>query len=42
MSCPEVRFGQSIAFNEPEASIHVDLLQPLAQLIGEASQFSQI
>ncbi len=31
-----------IALNEPEASLHPDLLPPLAQLIVEASKFSQV
>ncbi len=31
-----------IALNEPEASLHVDLIPALAQLIVEASRFSQI
>lgn len=31
-----------IALNEPEASIHPDLLEPLARLIGRASRNSQI
>jgi predicted ATPase len=31
-----------LAVNEPEASIHPDLLEPLARLIVDASRFSQI
>ena len=31
-----------LAVNEPEASIHPDLLQPLARLVVDASRFSQI
>ena len=31
-----------IALNEPEASLHPDLLQPLAELIVDASRRSQI
>lgn len=31
-----------IALNEPEASLHPDLLVPLAQLIVDASKFSQV
>ncbi len=31
-----------IALNEPEASLHPDLLKPLARLIVEAANFSQI
>jgi predicted ATPase len=31
-----------IALNEPESSLHPDLLPPLAQMIVDASEFSQI
>ena len=31
-----------IALNEPEASVHPDLLSPLADLVARASKFSQI
>jgi predicted ATPase len=31
-----------IAINEPEASIHPDLIEPLAELIARASKFSQV
>jgi predicted ATPase len=33
---------QLLAINEPETSIHPDLLEPLAQLIVQASRASQI
>lgn len=31
-----------MVFNEPESSLHRDLLEPLAELIARASQDSQI
>ena len=31
-----------LALNEPETSIHADLLEPLAQLVVKASERSQI
>lgn len=31
-----------LALNEPEASLHPDLLEPLARLVAAASQWTQI
>lgn len=36
------RPARFLALNEPEMSLHSDLIQPLAELIYEASRFSQI
>lgn len=33
---------EMIILNEPEISLHVDLLQPLARLIGQAAQHTQV
>lgn len=37
-----LRLPASIALNEPESSLHPDLLEPLARLIVSASQWTQV
>jgi predicted ATPase len=41
-ACLSPRPAAFLAINEPEASIHSDLLKPLAHLLVDASRFSQI
>ena len=36
------RLPPLIALNEPESSLHPDMLDPLADMIAEASRYSQI
>ena len=41
-SIPKDRLNYFMAFNEPESSLHPDLLEPLARLIVKASERTQV